>query len=99
MWWLFLYRVNLHITSCVNIGFHAKFWRFACEKLCGAMHGMYRMCEIVVELYHTYVCMYVHTYVCRYVCMYICTYVRMHLCMYVCMCVYVCVCILVMHRY
>ena len=49
--WLFPSRVNLHVTSRVNIDFHGKFWHSAREKLRGATRGMYRVCEVVVELY------------------------------------------------
>ena len=51
--WLFPSRVNLHVTSRVNIDFHGKFWHSACEKLRGATRGMYRVCEVVVELHRT----------------------------------------------
>ena len=47
--------------SRVNIDFHGKFWHSAREKLRGAMRGMYRVCEVVVELYRMYVHMYVLT--------------------------------------
>ena len=49
--WLFLSHVNLHVMSCVNISFHGKFWHSTCEKLRGAMRGMSRTCEAVVEWY------------------------------------------------
>ena len=52
--WLFPSRVNLHVTSHVNIDFHGKFWHSAHEKRCAATHRMYRVCEVVVELYRTY---------------------------------------------
>ena len=54
MLWLFPSRVNLHVMSCVNIGFHGTFWHSTHEKLHGATRGMYRMCEVVVELYRMY---------------------------------------------
>ena len=53
--WLFLSRVNLHVTSRVNIDFHGKFWHSAREKRRGATRGMYRVCEVVVELYRNYI--------------------------------------------
>ena len=65
--WLFPSRVNLHVTSHVNIDFHGKFWHSAREKRRGATRGMYRVCEVVVELYRNYIiirmCIYiVHSY-------------------------------------
>ena len=38
----------------VNIDFHSKFWHSAREKLRGTTRGMYRMCEVVVERYRSY---------------------------------------------
>ena len=51
--WLFPSHVNLHVTSRVNIDFHGKFWHSAREKLRGATRVMYRVCEVVVELYRS----------------------------------------------
>ena len=70
--WLFPSHVNLHVTSRVNIDFHGKFWHSARKKLRGATRGMYRVCEVVVELYRICVltCVvcsqgmqFVHTYI------------------------------------
>ena len=52
--WLFPSRVNLHVTSRVNIDFHGKFWHSASKKRRGATRGMYRVCEVVVEMYRIY---------------------------------------------
>ena len=52
MSWLFPSCVNLPVMSRVNISFHNKFWYPTHEKLCGAMTGISRMCEVVVEQYH-----------------------------------------------
>ena len=58
MSWVFPSRINLHTMSRVNISFHGKFWHLTHEELHGAMRGMSRMCEVVVEWYCMRTCVY-----------------------------------------